>query len=132
MRVFRPAAIGIGLPSVTASYQSRSTADCIALIGWKLRSLSAGRIYCGPQAPFYRFLLRIRLFFIAESQAHLAQITGQLTALERQLAALESHQRAQWIAFEQLYLCFLNDPDRNTRSQLQQFLEAERAKQMQE
>ena len=81
-------------------------------------------------APFYRFLLRIRAFFIAESQAHLAQITGQLTALERQLAALESHQRAQWIAFEQLYLCFLSDPDRNTRSQLQRFLEAERAKQM--
>jgi hypothetical protein len=78
-------------------------------------------------APFYRFLLRIRAFFIAESQAHLEQITGQLGALEKQLTALESHQRAQWIAFEQLYLCFLSDPDRNTRSQLQQFLEAERA-----
>jgi hypothetical protein len=81
-------------------------------------------------APFYRFLLRIRAFFIAESEAHLEQITGQLSALERQLTALESHQRAQWIAFEQLYLCFLSDPDRNTRAQLQQFLEAERAQQM--
>ena len=78
-------------------------------------------------APFYRFLLRIRAFFIAESQSHLEQISGQLTALERQLTALESHQRAQWVAFEQLYLCFLSDPDRNTRAQLQQFLEAERA-----
>ena len=82
-------------------------------------------------APFYRFLLRIRAFFIAESEAHLEQITGQLCALERQLTALESHQRAQWIAFEQLYLCFLSDPDRNTRSQLQRFLEAERARHMQ-
>ena len=81
-------------------------------------------------APFYRFLLRIRAFFIAESEAHLEQITGQLSALERQLTALESHQRAQWIAFEQLYLCFLSDPDRNTRAQLQQFLESERAQQM--
>jgi hypothetical protein len=81
-------------------------------------------------APFYRFLLRIRAFFIAESEAHLEQISGQLSALERQLTALESHQRAQWIAFEQLYLCFLSDPDRNTRAQLQQFLESERAQQM--
>jgi hypothetical protein len=81
-------------------------------------------------APFYRFLLRIRTFFIAESQAHLEKISGQLAALEKQLAELESHQRAQWVAFEQLYLCFLSDPDRNTRSQLQQFLEAERAHQV--
>lgn len=81
-------------------------------------------------APFYRFLLRIRTFFIAELHGQLEQISGQLSALDRQLATLESHQRAEWGAFQQWYLCFLSDPDRNTRSQLQQFLEAERAHQV--
>ncbi len=81
-------------------------------------------------APFYRFLVRIRSFFTAELHARLEQISGQLSTLEKQLTALESHQRDEWRAFEQWYLCFLSDPDRNTRSQLQTFLEAEGANQV--
>jgi hypothetical protein len=45
---FRRAAIGIGLPSVTESLQSRSSADCITIIGWKRRSLNIRRNTCGP------------------------------------------------------------------------------------
>src|ERR1700719_3059354 len=47
--MFRQAAIGISFPSVTASDPSRSSVDCITIIGWKRRSLSARRDSCGPQ-----------------------------------------------------------------------------------
>lgn len=77
--------------------------------------------------PVYRYLRAIRAFFVADPERQLQQITGQLSELEKHLTAIESHQRAQWAAFEQLYLCFLSDPDRNTRSQLEQFLELERS-----
>jgi hypothetical protein len=43
--VFRPAAIGTGLPSVTESHQSPSSADCITIIGWKRRSLSEDGVF---------------------------------------------------------------------------------------
>jgi hypothetical protein len=76
--------------------------------------------------PAYGFLRKIRAFFVAETEGQLQRITSQLSELETHLTAIESDQRAQWAAFEQLYLCFLSDPDRNTRSQLEQFLELER------
>lgn len=86
--------------------------------------------------PFYRFtfdgivwpfLERVKTLFFAESHMHLQQIATQLSALERQLSVFESHQRAHWAAFEQLYLCFLSDPDRNARLQLEQLFETERS-----
>ena len=79
--------------------------------------------------PVYRYLRTIRAFFVAEPERQLQQITGQLAELEKHLTTIESHQRAQWAAFEQLYLCFLSDPDRNTRSQLEHFIELERRNQ---
>ena len=84
--------------------------------------------------PFYRFtfdgivwpfLGRVKALFLAESQAQLQQIASRLSALERQLSLFESNQRAQWSAFEQLYLCFLSDPDRNARLNAEQLLESE-------
>jgi chromosome segregation ATPase len=85
--------------------------------------------------PFYRltfggivwpFLARVKAFFFAESQVQLQEIIAQLSAVKSQLRTFESNQRAQWTAFERLYLCFLSDPDRNARSQAEQLLEAGR------
>ena len=86
--------------------------------------------------PFYHFtfdgivwpfLGRVKTLFFAESHTKLQEIATQLSALERQLSLFESHQRAQWAAFEQLYLCFLSDPDRHARSQLELLFETERS-----
>lgn len=88
--------------------------------------------------PFYRltfggivwpFLARVKAFFFAESQVQLQEIIAQLSSVKSQLRTFESNQRAQWTAFEQLYLCFLSDPDRNARSQAEQLLAAERSSQ---
>ena len=92
--------------------------------------------------PFYRFvhdrlvvhyLERLKAFFFAESNAHLQQISVQLShvsaltsQIERQVAAFESNERARWASFEQLYLCWLRDPDRTNRYQMEQLLYAEK------
>lgn len=85
--------------------------------------------------PFYRlvfggilwpFLGRMKIFFLAESEAQFQRLTAQFLSLEQ---TLESRQRSQWAAFEQLYLCLLSDPDRIARSQVEQLLEAQRRNQ---
>jgi hypothetical protein len=85
--------------------------------------------------PFYRltfggivwpFLARVKAYFFTESQVQLQEVIAELSAVRTQLMTFESNQRAQWTAFEQLYLCFLSDPDRNARSQAEQLLAAGR------
>ena len=93
--------------------------------------------------PFYRFfhdrvvvhyLERLRLFFFAESYAHWQALTVQsshmaavVNQIERQVSTFESNERARWAAFEQLYLYWLSDPDRNARFQMEQLVQAEKS-----
>src|SRR5579864_8069928 len=56
--MFRQAAIGISFPSVTASDPSWSSVDCITIISWKRRSLSARRNSCGPHVMVTDILTR--------------------------------------------------------------------------
>jgi hypothetical protein len=90
--------------------------------------------------PFYRFfhdrvivhyLERLKAFFLSESRAHLQALTSQLShidavanQIEQQVLNFESNERNRWAAFEQLYLCWLSDPDRTT--QMGQLVQAER------
>ena len=45
----RPAILGISFPLVAASDPSQCLADCITIIGWNGRLLSAAWLFCGPQ-----------------------------------------------------------------------------------
>jgi hypothetical protein len=91
--------------------------------------------------PFYRFvhdqvvvhyLERLKAYFFTESYTHLQALTAQSShiaavanQIERQVSTFESNERTRWAAFEQLYLAWLSDPDRTTRSQMEQLVQAE-------
>jgi len=79
------------------------------------------------------YLERLKAFFFAESYAHLQALTTQsshiaavASQIDRQVSAFESNERARWAAFEQLYLCWLSDPDRNARPQMERLVQAEK------
>jgi hypothetical protein len=85
--------------------------------------------------PFYRFvhdrvvvhyLERLKAFFWAESHAQLSYLTATASQIDRQVSTFESNERMRWTAFEQLYLCWLSDPDRATGSETEQSFHAER------
>jgi hypothetical protein len=63
------------------------------------------------------YLERLKAFFFAESHAQLSYIAAVANQIERQVSTFESNERTRWTAFEQLYLCWLSDPDRTARLQ---------------